>query len=59
MVALTLNEFNRTLILGAIVSAAAAAAVEAHVEVAGRQTVKVEHLQQHKVLCVQHTCLAG
>lgn len=55
VVALTLIEFNKTVISGAIVSAAAAVVVEAHIEVAGRQTVNVEHLQQQKPLCVQHT----
>ena len=44
VVALTLIEFNRTVMMGTVVSVAAAVVVEAHVEVAGRQTVKVEHL---------------
>jgi len=58
VVALTLIEFNRTVILGAVVSAAAAVVVEAHIEVAGRQTVNVEHLQQQKwCVCSIHVLL--
>ena len=34
--------------IGAVVSVAAAVVVEAHIEVAGRQTVKVEHLRQQE-----------
>ncbi len=48
VVALTLIEFNRTVMIGAVVSVAAAIVVEAHIEVAGRQTVQVEHLQQQE-----------
>ena len=48
VVALTLIEFNRTVMIGAVVSVEAAVVVEAHIEVAGRHTVKVEHLQQQE-----------
>ncbi len=60
VVALTLIEFNRTVILGAVVSAATAVVVEPHTEVAGRQTVSVEHLQQQKrCVCCIHVLLVN
>ena len=40
-------EFNKTVIIGTTVSGETTVAIELHKEVAGRQTVRLEHLQQH------------
>ena len=45
VVALTLSEFSKTVMTGAVVSVVNVVVVDAHMDVADRQTVRVEHLQ--------------
>ena len=53
VVALTLMEFNRTVIIGTTISGETTVTVELHKEVAGRQTVRLEHLQQQANISTQ------
>lgn len=48
MVAFTLMEFNRTVITGTVVSADTVVVMASQMEVADKQTVSVEHLQQQR-----------
>ena len=54
VVAFTLSEFSKTVMTGAVVSVVTVVLVDAHIDVAARQTVRVEHLQYqqaHTLLC--------
>jgi len=57
VVALTLSEFSKIVMTGAVVSVVTVVVVDAHMDVADRQTVRVEHLQYqqaykaHTLLC--------
>lgn len=57
VVALTLSEFSKIVMTGADVSVVTVVVVDAHMDVADRQTVRVEHLQYqqaykaHTLLC--------
>ncbi len=54
VVAFTLSEFSKTVMTGAVVSVVTVVVVDAHIDVADRQTVRVEHLQYqqaHTLLC--------
>ena len=57
VVAFTLREFSKTVMTGGVVSVATTVVADAHMDVAARQTVRVEHLQYQQAYKATHFAL--